>query len=343
MINIGKKTWTVIGLTLLMSSIGCKTTSMPKLPRLGWLGPRDAETVVAAETKPATELPPPSSAAVPKSPVRQATASQTPVRSEPMANAAVNTEPLTTYPATPYPNFQVAQTNSPAPPNYTAGPYGTAAAQPGGNMPIPQATAAQPQAQQGFYDTNYDGSTPLGPPQAADAYAPNRSMPTSDASTGLAPSTQQNPATASPYAGQQAASANMSAPQATPQSYSPHSHYAAPIAATAPAGANSVAATYMTDAQAASAQTDAGPSSPSYYSTAQQQADSPWRPGSTACQGGTCFASPGSVAGSSTVAASQAAPEAAQPYQTQAGVNRMAGQTEGMQPSDSSSRESTWR
>ena len=143
MINIGKKTWTVIGLTLLMSSIGCKATSMPKLPRLGWLGPRDAETVVAAETKPATELPPPSSAAVPKSPVRQATASQTPVRSEPMANAAVNTEPLTTYPATPYPNFQVAQTNSPAPPNYTAGPYGTAAAQPGGNMPIPQATAVK--------------------------------------------------------------------------------------------------------------------------------------------------------------------------------------------------------
>jgi hypothetical protein len=343
---INNRTWTIIGSALLVSSIGCKTTSMPKLPRLGWLGPRDAETVVAAETKSATELPPPSSAAVPNSPVKQAAAAQPSIQPNAMASAAVNTEPLKTYPATPYPNFQVAQTNSSASQNYPSGVRGAVAtppSAPGGYVPTVEATTAQPQAQQGFYDTNYDASTPRSPQPPADAFVPNYSMPSPEASTGLSPSTPQNSVTANPYVGQQAAGGNMPATYATPQQgYSPQNQYAAPISATAPTGSSPAPATYVAEAQAAPAQTDAGPSSPSYYSQAQQQVNGPWRPGSTACQNGTCFASPGSETGG-TNAAPRAGPQVAQPYQTQPYQTQTSTNAMATQPQGSQSRDSTWR
>lgn len=338
-----KRTWIVICLALLTSSIGCKTTGMSKLPGLGWLGPNDADAVAAADARPSTELPPPSSAAIPKLPVKQATASHASSQPDVTASAAVNTEPLKTYPATPYPNFQVAQTKAPAPQTYTTGPYSTVATPiPSQNVQTLQTTTNQPQAQQGFYDTNFDSSTRRSQQQPTETYTPDYSVrPQTGASTDFSRTAPQKPA--NPSFDQQAANPNMPATYAAPQhGHVPQHHQTGPIPSSATTGLNVAPATYATAApMPAAAYADASATNPSYYGNAQQQLGGPWRPGSTSCQDGACLASSSSemACQDGTCAPPQAAvPPVAQPYQTPTNTDAVA-----TEPAGSSNRGSLWR
>ena len=348
------RTWMVIGLVLLASSAGCRTTGMSRLRGLGWLGPKDADAVVT--TQPSTELPPPSSAAVPNLPIKQATASQTSGQPRPTASAAVNTEPLKTYPATPYPNFQVAQANTPTPQantpkpqNYTTGPYSTVATPvPSQNVQTLETSTNQPQPQQGFYDPNYDSTSRRSGQQHSGTYTPNNTPPQANASTSYNHVAPQNQLTANPQIEQQLANPNMPAAYTTPQQgYDPQHHQAAPIQATASTGMNAAPATYATTAQTtAASRADTISTSPSYYSDAQKQLGRPWRPGSTSCQDGACLASTssevacqdGACAPPQVAVPKVAVPQVAQPYQTQANSGTAAAQPEG-----SANRNSSWR
>ena len=339
------KTWMVIGLALVTSSVGCKTTSMSKLPGLGWLGPNDAEAVVAADSLPSTELPPPSSAAIPKLPIKQAAASQAPGQPDATAKAAVNTEPLKTYPATPYPNFQT-QTKAPTPQNYTTGPYSTVATPvPSQNVRTLNTTASQPQAQQGFYDPNYDASTRRPQQQPAETHTPDYSVPPyTGASTGFHQSAPRQQTLANPHFSPQSASPNMPVTYAAPaQSQVGQLQRAAPIPSTAPTGTDVAPANYMTPTHtAAAAHVESMDTAPSYYgNTQQQRLSGPWRPGSTSsCQDGACITSMGSemACQGGTCAPSQAAvPQVDQPYQSPTNTDALA------TPLSNSDRDSLWR
>jgi len=318
---------------------------MSKLPGLGWLGPKDADAVAAADAQPSTELPPPSSAAIPNLPVKQAAASQASGQPNVTASAAVNTEPLKTYPSTPYPNFQVAQTKPPAPQNYTTGTFGTVATPvPSQNVQTLETTTNQPQPQQGFYP-NYDSSTRRSQQQPAETYTPGYTLPLqTDASTSFNHVAPQNQPTYNPPVDQLAASPNMPAAYLTPQQGNvPQHQHAAPIPSTAVAELNVPPATYATAAQTtAASRADAVSTSPSsYYGNAQQQLGGHWRPGSTSCQDGACLASSSSEANCQNgicTPPQATVPQVAQPYQRQANSDAVATQPEG-----SSNRVSLWR